>query len=250
MGIESHRQVLSTTATCAVSLGVVETSAHWGTYRVEVSADGREVVAAHTDDPDAAPAIGNVVDAQRHRSRVLRPSVHRRWLENGPGPDDGRGSSEYVEVAWDTALDLLAGELDRVRSTFGNQAIFGGSYGWASAGRLHHAQSQLHRFLNTIGGYTRSVNDYSRGASMMLLPHLIGAPATLDLRYKPTSWDDVAHHTDLLVSFGGVRRSNTWVVPGGHARHVGSDLARAAARGTRVVSLSAQRDDAFADLDA
>ncbi|MCS7475503.1 molybdopterin-dependent oxidoreductase [Umezawaea endophytica] len=231
-----------------------ETSAHWGTYLVEVSADGRDVVAARArpDDPDAAPAIGNVADAHRHRSRVARPTVRRRWLERGPGPDTDRGDPEdaYVEVGWDTALDLLAGELDRVRSTFGNQAIFGGSYGWGSAGRLHHAQSQLHRFLNTIGGYTRSVNDYSRGSSAMLLPHLVGARAALDLRYKPASWADVAEHTDLLVTFGGVRRSNTWVVPGGHARHVGSDLVRAAGRTTEVVALSAQRDDAFAELGA
>jgi biotin/methionine sulfoxide reductase len=143
-----------------------ETSAHWGTYVVEVSADDRDIVAAsaHPDDPDAAPAIGNVVGAHRHRSRVVRPSVRRRWLEDGPRPDAGRGDpgAEYVEVGWDTALDLLAGELDRVRSVFGNQAIFGGSYGWGSAGRLHHAQNQLHRFLNTIGGCTRSVNVLTR----------------------------------------------------------------------------------------
>ncbi|GAA2991466.1 molybdopterin-dependent oxidoreductase [Actinokineospora diospyrosa] len=228
----------------------METSAHWGTYLVEVSADGCEVVGAGSRDPDAAPAIGNVVDGNRHRSRVARPSVRRGWLERGPGPDTSRGGDDYVEVSWDTALDLVAGELERVRSGFGNQAIFGGSYGWGSAGRLHHAQSQLHRFLNTIGGYTRSINDYSRGASMVLLPHLIGAQGALDLRYKPVSWADAAEHTDLLVTFGGVRRSNMWVVPGGHARHVGSGLARAAARTTRVVTLSAQRDDAFADLDA
>jgi biotin/methionine sulfoxide reductase len=227
-----------------------ETSAHWGTYEVEVSADGREVVAAHTDDPDAAPAIGNVASANRHPARVTRPTVRRGWLENGPGPDKRRGGDSYVEVEWDTALDLLARELGRVRSTFGNQAIFGGSYGWGSAGRLHHAQSQLHRFLNTIGGYTRSVNDYSRGASLVLLPHLVGAPATFDLRYKPTSWADVIEHTDLLVSFGGVRRANLWMVPGGHTRHLGSGHARTAARSTQVVALSAQRDDVFEDLDA
>jgi len=45
-------------------------------------------------------------------------------------------------VSWDEALDLVAGELGRVKRDFGNQAIFGGSYGWASAGRFHHAQSQ------------------------------------------------------------------------------------------------------------
>lgn len=237
------------------SIGVVgETSAHWGTYFVDVSEDGRDVVAARpkADDPDAAPAIGNVADSHRHRSRVARPSVRRHWLDGGPGPDTRRGdpADTYVEVDWETALDLLARELDRVRSGFGNQAIFGGSYGWGSAGRLHHAQSQLHRFLNSLGGYTRSVNDYSRGASIVLLPHLVGAREALDLRYKPASWADVAEHTDLLVTFGGARRSNTWVVPGGHARHVGTDLVRAAGRSTRVVALTAQRDDAFADLGA
>jgi biotin/methionine sulfoxide reductase len=53
-----------------------------------------------------------------------------------------------------------------VRDTHGPGAVFGGSYGWASAGRFHHAQSQIHRFLNTaLGGYVKSVNSYSSGAS-------------------------------------------------------------------------------------
>ncbi|GHH43234.1 molybdopterin-dependent oxidoreductase [Lentzea cavernae] len=227
----------------------METSAHWGTYPVEVSPDGREVVAAKPQDVDAAPAIGNVVSGNRHRSRVTRPAVRRQWLEDGPGPRD-RGPDDFVEVGWDTALGLLSQELERVRSRFGNQAIFGGSYGWGSAGRLHHAQSQLHRFLNSVGGYTSSINDYSRGASIVLLPHLVGPRTALDLRYKPASWADVVEHTDLLVSFGGVRRSNTWVVPGGHERHIGSAHARSVGRTTEVVFLSAQRDDAFEDIGA
>lgn len=92
------------------------------------------------------------------------------------------------------------------------------------------------------------VRQSSLGASMVLLPHLIGQRATLDLRYKPVSWADVTRHADLLVSFGGLRRSYTWVVPGGHARHVGCDLARAAARSTRIHILVVDGlvDDAFA----
>ncbi len=229
----------------------VQSSAHWGTFVAEVSADGRLLdVRPHADDPDAAPAIGNVADANRSRARVAQPAVRRRWLENGPGPDDRRGDpdDEYVELDWDAALDLAAGELDRVRTDHGNEAIFGGSYGWASAGRFHHAQSQLHRFLNRIGGYTRSVDDYSRGASLVTLPHLIGAEGLMDLRMRSVSWADVAEHTELLVTFGGLRRSNSWVVPGGHNRHVGSGLARRAAAGTRIVSLSAQRDDVSPEL--
>jgi biotin/methionine sulfoxide reductase len=231
----------------------VETSSHWGTYLVDIDDDGRVIgTRPHSDDPDAAPAIGNVTDAQHARARVARPTLRRRWLENGPGPDDHRGrlDDEYVEVDWGTALDLLADELDRVRTTFGNQAIFGGSYGWGSAGRFHHAQSQLHRFLNRIGGYTRSVNDYSRGTSMVMQPYVVGKQGDLTLRARPVSWTHVAEHTELLVTFGGLRRSNSWVVPGGHNRHVGSGYARRAGATTRIVSLSAQRDDAFADVGA
>lgn len=231
-----------------------ESSTHWGTFRVEISDDGRTVLGTHphADDPDASPAIGGVAEAQRHRSRVARPAVRRRWLENGPGPDALRGEpdDEYVELGWDEVLDLLAAELTRVRSAHGGSAIFGGSYGWGSAGRLHHAQSQLHRFLNATGGYTYSVNDYSRGASLVLLPHLIGADGMRDLRLRPVSWRHIAAHTDLLVSFGGLRRSNTWVVPGGHDRHVASDAAREAARATRIVTVSAQRDDTADELGA
>ena len=192
-----------------------------------------------------SPAIANVADSNRSRARVAQPSVRRRWLEHGPGPDDRRGDpdDEYVELGWDAALDLAARELDRVRTDHGNEAIFGGSYGWASAGRFHHAQSQLHRFLNRIGGYTKSVNDYSRGASLVTIPHLIGAQGLIDLRMRPVSWRHIAEHTDLLVSFGGLRRSNSWVVPGGHNRHVGSGLVRRAGASTRIVFLSAQRDD-------
>jgi biotin/methionine sulfoxide reductase len=231
----------------------VETSSHWGTYLVDIDDEGRVIgTRPHADDPDAAPAIANVADAQHARSRVAHPAVRRGWLDNGPGPDDHRGDhgDEYVEVDWPTVLDLLAAELDRVRTTFGNEAIFGGSYGWGSAGRFHHAQSQLHRFLNRIGGYTRSVNDYSRGTSMVMQPYIVGRQGDLDLRARPVSWAHVAEHTELLVTFGGLRRSNTWVVPGGHDRHAGSGYARRAGASTRIVSLSAQRDDAFADVGA
>ena len=230
-----------------------ESSAHWGSFAVEVATDGAVRAARpHADDPDASPAIGNVASGHRHPSRVARPAVRRGWLEYGPGPDEtrGDGTSTYVEVEWDTALDLLAGELARVRTAYGNNAIFGGSYGWSSAGRLHHAQSQLHRFLNRIGGYTRSVSDYSRGASMVLLPYLIGQAATTELRFRPVSWDHIAASTDLLVTFGGLRRSNTWVVPGGHDRHIGTGHARRVGASTRVIALSAQRDDSFVELGA
>ncbi|GAB2673885.1 molybdopterin guanine dinucleotide-containing S/N-oxide reductase [Saccharopolyspora gloriosae] len=202
--------------------GWLSTTSHWGAYRARVGPDGELDVAPHPADRAPSELLGNVASSVRHETRVARPAIRRGWLENGPGPSDLRGREEFVEVGWDTALDLVAAELRRVREQHGNQAIFGGSYGWASAGRFHHAQSQLHRFLNTIGGYTSSRNSYSLGTSLVLLPHLVGDADTY-LR-RADGWDTIRRHTDLVVAFGGLPPKNVSVTPGGVTRHTSSEV--------------------------
>jgi biotin/methionine sulfoxide reductase len=86
--------------------------------------------------------------------------VRRGWLEGKRGPDQRRGRDEFVPLSWDAALDLLGAELIRVRDRHGAGSVFGGSYGWSSAGRFHHAQSQVHRFLNSRHGRLCQVGQY------------------------------------------------------------------------------------------
>ncbi|MES2030032.1 MAG: molybdopterin-dependent oxidoreductase, partial [Pseudomonadota bacterium] len=149
-------------------------SSHWGAFSGQW-VDGKLVITPHPIDPDPNPIIQNFPEALRHKARIAKPMVRRGWLENGPGPDERRGRDAFVEMEWDEVLDLLAGELKRVKDTYSAKAIYGGSYGWSSAGRFHHAQSQIHRFLNVaLGGYVRSVNSYSAGASTVLIPHILG----------------------------------------------------------------------------
>ncbi|RNL81592.1 molybdopterin-dependent oxidoreductase [Halostreptopolyspora alba] len=228
-------------------------SAHWGDYRVLVSGD--RVIGARPapDDPAPAPLLENAPEAQHHVTRVATPAVRRRWLDNGPGPDGRRGApdDEYQAVDWETALDLLAGELDRVRSEHGNAAIYGGSYGWASAGRFHHSQSQLHRLLNTLGGYTASRDTYSHAAIEVLVPHVLGRRGLGDLLERPPAWEVITDHTDLVVSFGGLRVSNTWNSAGGRAAQTAEPAMRVAAdNGVRFVSVSPLRDDTPDGVDA
>jgi hypothetical protein len=209
-------------------------SSHWGTFLASTGEDGRLRVRPHPADPDPSPLLDNIADAHHHPARVGRPAIRRGWLERGPGPDESRGDDGFVEVDWDVALDLVARELRRVRG----EAVYGGSYGWASAGRFHHAQGQLHRFLNLVGGYTSSVNSYSLGASLVVLPHIFGPRGGHAAIREGTDWAVIAEHTDLLVAFGGVRTANSWVTPGGRTRHTLRDRLRAAtARGMRVAVL-------------
>jgi biotin/methionine sulfoxide reductase len=222
--------------------GLLPHSSHWGAFSARW-ADDRLTVRPHPSDPDPNPIIENFPTALRHRARVLRPVVRRGWLERGPGPDQKRGADDFVAVPWDEVLDRLAAELRRVEQQHGAGAIFGGSYGWSSAGRFHHAQSQVHRFLNTVlGGYVRSVNTYSAGASGVILPHVMGTMEQAARRN--VTWEQIVEHTEVVLAFGGMALKNTRVASGGISRHIERDSMRAAAaRGCRFVNISPLRGD-------
>ena len=224
---------------------------HWGTYRAEMRA-GR-VTSLHplAEDPDPSPLASGMVEALDAPARILRPAVRASFLTardagrvetSGPG----RGYEPFVELPWDEALDLAAAELARVRTRHGNGAIYGGSYGWSSAGRFHHAQSQVHRFLNAIGGYVRSIQNYSYAAADTLLPHIIGDKKGLVADH--TSWQRIAAETEILIMFGGVPWKNAQVSSGGISRHIlNENLERLQARGAKLISISPIRDDTAGD---
>ncbi|WP_262330335.1 molybdopterin guanine dinucleotide-containing S/N-oxide reductase [Bosea sp. BH3] len=222
--------------------GFVPHTSHWGVFSARMR-DGELEVRPHAGDPDPNEIIQNFPAALRHRARIAQPMIRRGWLENGPGPDERRGRDEYVPVSWGKALDLLGAELLRVRDGAGPGAIFGGSYGWASAGRFHHAQSQIHRFLNVAcGGYVKSVNSYSSGSSQVLVPHIIGDYE--DLTKRNVSWEQVAEHSEIVLAFGGMALKNSMVAGGSVSQHVErGGMQRAAERGCEFVLVSPLRAD-------
>jgi len=191
---------------------------HWGAYRAEVR-DGH-LVAMHpfAADPDPSPIGASYTDALTDKLRIPRPMIRKGWLEKGPRlEDNARGAEPFVSVPWDEALDIVARELKRVKDAHGNQAIFAGSYGWASAGRFHHAQSQLRRFFNMWGGHAYSVNSYSTAAGDVILTRVMGGFRRFWGQMH--SWDQIARDTQLVVSFGGISLKNGQVDGGGMGRH-------------------------------
>ncbi|MBB4302804.1 biotin/methionine sulfoxide reductase [Rhodobium orientis] len=224
---------------------------HWGTYHAEMQ-DGRPVALSPiAEDPDPSPIADGMIDALTAPARIERAAIRASFLaarEAGRVETDGkgRGFEPFVEVPFDEALDLAAGEIDRVRREHGNGAIYGGSYGWASAGRFHHAQSQIHRFLNSVGGYVRSIQNYSYAAADTIVPHVVGDKRGLVSAH--TSWPRIAAHTETLIMFGGVPWKNAQVSSGGIARHIlDENLSALRQRGARLVSVSPIRDDTAGD---
>ncbi len=218
------------------------TATQWGVYDVEV--DHGRIIGVHDVDfdPNPSPLGQGLVDGIQHETRIQRPAIRKGWLEAKDRARERRGADEFVEVPWDEALDLAATELTRVVDGHGNRSIFAGSYGWASAGRFNHAQSQLHRFINQIGGSTRAANSYSTAAAQVILPHVVSSWWQIEL--EQTTWSEIADECELIVAFGGLPMRNTQAAYGGISEHQSVPGLRGARdQGVEVVNISPLRSD-------
>lgn len=215
---------------------------HWGPF--VVTGDGQQLieVKTHPADPDPSPLGRSLYQSQQ--CRVDRPSVRQSWLRSGPGSrTELRGEEPFVEVEWDEVLDRTAGELTRVRDDFGHASIYAGSYGWGSAGRFHMPSSQLYRFFRQFGGCTDSWSTYSASAADGILPYIFGLTYHMVMG-RCSSWSDVVENTELFVSFGGLRLSNTQVSYNGQGPHRTRDWMRlAVGQGVQFLNVSPIRDD-------
>ena len=69
------------------------------------------------------------VHADRRRlyseDRIKYPMKRVDFDPKGERNPQNRGKSGYVRISWDEALDIVAGEIKRVRDTYGGSAISG-----------------------------------------------------------------------------------------------------------------------------
>ena len=176
------------------------TSTHWGTYEVKRYGKNRVKLYPFEEDKDPSIIGQGIEDILDDESRIKHPMIRKGWLNAKDKDLTGlRGADEFVEVSWENAFKTVATEIKRVKNTYGNSSIYAGSYGWASAGRFHHAQSHLKRFLNFTGGFTYSKNTYSFAAAEVLVPHVLGD----FYNYLPetTSWQSITKNSSLSSPF-------------------------------------------------
>jgi biotin/methionine sulfoxide reductase len=236
--------------------GFKQHSSHWGAFHAR-RVDGRLEIKPFTGDAEPSAILQNMEASLDDPRRMRLPRIRKGWLEDGPGPDIRRGIDDYVEVPWDQALDLAAAELRRLgagaEATIGSEPpgrhVFGGSYGWSSAGRFHHAQSQVHRFLNTaFGGYVGSVDTYSSAAGSVILSYVL-APSHIITR-DHSYWQDLADHSEVILAFGGLPVRNSAISNGGISEHCAHpSMRKAQERGAKFVLVSPLRDDLPSDID-
>jgi anaerobic dimethyl sulfoxide reductase subunit A len=99
------------------------------------------------------------------RCRAFRQYVHHPQRLMYPQKRIGeRGDGKFERISWDEALETLAGQLTRVKETYGNQGIFLATGGGYLAG-LHNGGFAAQRLMNQFGGcVTHYGNISSEGA--------------------------------------------------------------------------------------
>jgi biotin/methionine sulfoxide reductase len=219
--------------------------AHWGAYTALVE-NGRLVgCEPFARDPAPSDILKSMPEMVHSPLRIARPAIREGWREGLPRT----GSDKFREVSWEEALDIVAGEIARVRQDYGDTAIFGGSQGWSSAGRVHHARTLVRRFLFLGGGCVDQVGNYSFGAAMFLVPRIVGTlnPVT----GRVTDWPSIIKHTRLVITIGGLALKNAQVTSGGAGAHTLEYwLRQAKAAGIEFISVSPLKSDTPDFLEA
>ena len=218
-------------------------STHWGTYKVYQ--DKENNISLDYWEQDSYPTrFGlSLTEAATDNLRIKQPYIRKGWLKNKGKSGIDRGKDTFVPMSWDETLDIAANELLKTKNNFGNSSIYAGSYGWASAGRFHHAKSQVNRFFNMFGGFSSSYQSYSYAAAQTILPHIIGLDlySTLD---EHNSWNALSENCELIVMFGGMPLKNSKVSSGGVGKHSTQEgMKKCLLGGTKFINISPLKND-------
>ncbi len=103
---------------------------------------------------------------QYHPDRVLHPL--RRV--------GARGEGRFERISWDEALDVVAASYERVKTRYGNQALFV-PYGTGSYNQLNGSNT-ARRLMNLYGGCLGTYNSYSWACINAATPTVYGTLVT------------------------------------------------------------------------
>jgi anaerobic dimethyl sulfoxide reductase subunit A len=138
---------------------------------VEDAAGRRVITRLDTDDrPDALPhpQLRACVRGRAYLRRQYHPDRLRYPMKRV----GERGEGRFERISWDEALDTVAGEMQRIKETYGNSALFV-PYGTGSYNQLNGSQT-ARRLMNLHGGCLGIYNSYSWAAINIATPTVYG----------------------------------------------------------------------------
>jgi trimethylamine-N-oxide reductase (cytochrome c) len=104
--------------------------------------------------PPKAFRLSPPVHGEKNRvyseDRILYPLKRVDWDPKGERNPQNRGKSGYERISWDEAIDLIAGEIQRVQSTYGEAALTGMTSSHHNWGVVGYKMGPFHRFMHML----------------------------------------------------------------------------------------------------
>jgi anaerobic dimethyl sulfoxide reductase subunit A len=141
-----------------------------------------------------------------------------------------RGAGQWARISWDEALDTVAGELRRVRDTYGPAAILDASRSGSTS--VLHSRATVGRLLHLLGGCTELWSNLSAEAEVFAVRHTYGP----GIHYMSAGREPVDYARSRLILMWG------WSPGDGHFGTGTFEYLRwARQRGTRIVCVDPRR---------
>ena len=135
-------------------------------------------------------------------NRILYPMKRVDFDPNGDRNPQNRGKSGYIRISWDEALEIVSGEMKRIRAEYGPEAITSRASSHHNWGNLGYRSATWARFFNTIGFTDIFDNPDSWEGWHWGATHAWGFYWRLGNPEHYDMLEDALKHTELVIHWG------------------------------------------------
>ncbi len=132
-------------------------------------------------------------------SRIKYPMKRIDYNPGGERHPETRGKAGYKRISWDEALDIIAGEMKRIQSTYGKEAVTGTRSSHHNWGILNYHFSVFFRFFNLLGFTLIDNNPDSWEGWYWGSSHAYGFYWRLGMPEQYDLLEDALKNTDLVI---------------------------------------------------
>jgi len=144
-------------------------------------------------------------------SRILYPLKRVDFDPKGNRNVENRGNSKFVRISWDEALDIISGEMKRLKEKYGPSTILYQSDQHGENKVVHGPHGCGRKLLRLFGGYTLQIRNpdswegWSWGAK-----HVWGMQPVGQQVPQTNNLPDIAWNTELLLFWGCDQETTPW----------------------------------------
>ena len=144
-------------------------------------------------------------------NRILYPLKRVDWDPKGERHPETRGTSKYVRISWDEALDIVAKEILRVKKHYGPTAILSQSDGHGETKVVHGPHGCFNKLLSLLGGYTlQTRNADSWEGWYWGAKHVWGCEPDGQMEPTINAIPDMAENSGLILFWGCDPETTPW----------------------------------------